>query len=230
MAHILIIEDELALAEILRDYLVADGYDVTLHSTGAGAAALILESRWDLVILDLMLPGENGLEICRRVRQANQVPIIMVTAKIEEIDRLLGLDAGADDYVCKPFSPREVVARVKSVLRRSAAHDPQPAPADQLRLDSGQLRLYYANHQADLTRVEFGLMEALLSRPLRIHSRENLMARAYDDHRIVSDRTIDSHITKLRKKLEQLTGGDPIRSIYGVGYRLEDQWSVSGSK
>ncbi|MBK8971348.1 MAG: response regulator [Hahellaceae bacterium] len=225
MPRILIIEDEVALAEILRDYLRAEGFEVSLRNTGDQAIAVIRETHWDLVILDRMLPGLDGLQICKEVRQFSQVPILMVTAKVEETDRLQGLEVGADDYICKPFSPREVVARVKTVLRRSAQPSPQSLSAqsnEKLHLDGGQLRLYYGETYTDLTRVEFGLIEALLSRPLRIHSRDALMNRAYDDHRVVSDRTIDSHITKLRKKMTALMGADPIRSIYGVGYRLEE--------
>lgn len=227
MPRILIIEDEVALAEILRDYLRAEGFEVSLRNTGDQAIAVIRETQWDLVILDRMLPGLDGLQICQQVRQFSQIPILMVTAKVEETDRLQGLEVGADDYICKPFSPREVVARVKTVLRRSAQPSPSPQSlsaqsTEKLHLDGGQLRLYYGETYTDLTRVEFGLIEALLSRPLRIHSRDALMNRAYDDHRVVSDRTIDSHITKLRKKMTALMGADPIRSIYGVGYRLEE--------
>lgn len=127
--HILIIEDETELAAIMRDYLVREGYQVSLENNGLFAVQSILQNNYDLVLLDLMLPGKDGITICREVRAENNVPIIMVTAKVEEIDRLLGLEMGADDYICKPFSPREVVARVKTVLRRLAPPAGKPAPA-----------------------------------------------------------------------------------------------------
>lgn len=214
---ILIVEDEPELAAILRDYLVREGFQVNIENSGLFAAKSILQQHYDLVLLDLMLPGKDGISICREVRAQSQVPIIMVTAKVEEIDRLIGLEVGADDYICKPFSPREVVARVKTVLRRLA-----PAPEVQgLHMDKGTLSVKFAGKECELTLVEWRILATLNSKVSRIFSREQLINHAYDDQRIVNDRTIDSHINKLRKKLVGLMGEDPIKSVYGAGYKLE---------
>jgi two-component system response regulator BaeR len=178
-----------------------------------------------LVLLDLMLPGSDGLDICRRVRAFSQVPIVMTTARVEEIDRLLGLELGADDYVCKPYSPREVVARVKAVLRRAQAEGGSPPTAGTapLWLDDDGLRVRAHGGTIQLTAVEYALLKTLVSAPGRIFSRARLMERIYDDHRVVSDRTIDSHVKKLRRRLAEILppGQELIHSVYGVGYRYE---------
>ncbi|MCP5324850.1 MAG: response regulator [Oceanospirillaceae bacterium] len=215
--HILIIEDETELAAIMRDYLVREGYQVSLENNGLFAVQSILQNNYDLVLLDLMLPGKDGITICREVRAENNVPIIMVTAKVEEIDRLLGLEMGADDYICKPFSPREVVARVKTVLRRLAPQQENP----RLHMDKDRLTVLFAGKECELTLVEWRILATLNSKVSRIFSRDQLINHAYDDQRVVNDRTIDSHINKLRKKLVGLIGEDPIKSVYGVGYKLE---------
>jgi two-component system response regulator BaeR len=167
-----------------------------------------------------MLPGKDGMDICKEIRSFSNVPIIMVTARIEEIDRLLGLELGADDYICKPFSPREVVARVKAVLRRSGGQTTLRTKG--LLLEEASLQASWNGRKLDLTSVEFKLLQHLAAHPGRIFSREQLMDRIYADRRIVSDRTIDSHIKKLRKKIETASPGeDLIRSVYGVGYKFE---------
>ena len=176
-----------------------------------------------LILLDLMLPGRDGLALCRDLRAFSEVPIIMTTARVEEIDRLLGLELGADDYVCKPYSPREVVARVKAVLRRqtpTALPDP-----GLLRLDPETLRVQAPDgRRVELTAVEFALLKTLHAAPGRIFPRDRLIDRIYHDGRIVSDRTIDSHIKKLRRRLaELLPGRELIHSVYGVGYRFEER-------
>ncbi|MCP4232096.1 MAG: response regulator, partial [Aestuariibacter sp.] len=169
-----------------------------------------------LVLLDLMLPGLDGLTICRELRKDSNVPVIMITARVEEIDRLLGLEIGADDYVCKPFSPREVVARIKSLLRRSEAG---PGIATELTLDDASFRVSYKQSCIELTVVEFKLLKTLTGQPGRIFSRDLLMSQIYPDNRIVSDRTIDSHIKKLRKKLASIGLQEgAVYSIYGAGY------------
>ena len=174
-----------------------------------------------LILLDVMLPGRDGMSICRDLRQFTDVPIIMVTARIEEVDRLLGLDLGADDYICKPFSPRELVARVKAVLRRlDRAAEPSAVP--RLIVDEQRHEARLDGCTLDLTPVEFRLLNALRSEPGRIFSRDKLLASLYVDHRVVTDRTVDSHVKNLRRKLTDASAGeDLIRSIYGVGYRLE---------
>jgi two-component system response regulator BaeR len=220
---ILIVEDEPKIAALLRDYLAAAHYRVSVRDTGFDTAQWIAEHRPDAVLLDLMLPGVDGLAVCRSVRasadpRAARVPILMLTARVEEIDRLLGLELGADDYICKPFSPREVVARVKAVLRRAATVDaPPPLPIE---LDEDRFEARVRGEPLILTPVEFRLLRKLSAQPGRVYSRQQLMDALYSDHRIVSDRTVDSHVKNLRRKLADL-GVDPITSIYGLGYRFE---------
>ena len=217
---IMIVEDEEKLASLLGDYLKQSGFDSIWISDGELVLPRVRERLPDLILLDLMLPGRDGLEICKEIRSFSTVPIIMITARVEEIDRLLGLELGADDYICKPFSPREVVARVKTVLRRSSEH--QAPPTGELALDADKYRALLKGKDLDLTAVEFKLLHFLYQNPGRIYSRSQLMDRIYSDQRIVSDRTIDSHIKKLRRKISCL---DPeaelIHSIYGVGYKYE---------
>jgi two-component system response regulator BaeR len=180
----------------------------------------------DLIVLDLMLPGRDGLDICRELRSFSSVPIIIITARIEEIDRLLGLELGADDYICKPFSPREMVARVKAVLRRQQTQSID-ALVSPLKLDPHSFRVLAEGHEVELTTVEFQLFQALHQQPGRIFSRSKLMDLIYQDQRIVSDRTIDSHIKKLRKKLADLIPDQElIHSVYGAGYRYDPQERV----
>jgi len=219
MQRILIVDDEARLASILADYLHAAGFASHWLDEGSGVASWVRLERPDLILLDLMLPGRDGMEICKDIRAFTTVPIVMVTARIEEIDRLLGLELGADDYICKPFSPREVVARVKAVLRRAAG----PLPPDPgLVLDPPTMRATLDGRNLDLTAVEFNLLAFLVARPCQIYSRDRLMERIYADQRVVNDRTIDSHIKKLRRKMEQVRPGcDLIRSVYGVGYKYE---------
>ena len=217
--NILIVEDETDLGEILRDYLRAENFTSELVGDGLSALEKIRSSHWDLILLDLMLPKLDGLSLCREVRKHSQVPIIMTTAKVEEIDRLLGLEVGADDYICKPFSPREVVARVKAVLRRSQTGS---APETELlQLDKDALCARYQQQSVELTAIEFRILETLFQHKHKVVSRAQLQQHAYTDHRVVSDRTMDSHITKLRKKLQQIHPQDLIHSVYGVGYRLQ---------
>jgi len=172
-------------------------------------------------VLDLMLPNRDGLDICRELRQFSQVPVVMLTARVEEIDRLLGLELGADDYICKPFSPREVVARIKAILRRAGAAANGPASQEALKMDPGAHSATLDGQALDLTPVEFRLLHALASAPGQIFSRDRLLDHLYDDHRVVTDRTVDSHVKNLRRKLEAVREGETIRSIYGVGYRLD---------
>ena len=224
---ILIVEDEEKLSGLLADYLGAAGYDTHQIAEGTQVADWVRLREPALVLLDLMLPGRDGLEVCRDIRAFSPVPIIMTTARLEEVDRLLGLELGADDYVCKPYSPREVVARVKAVLRRAGTREGSQSARLSLHRDS--LRVTAGRHGVELTAVEFALLETLHSAPGRIYSRDRLMERIYSDHRIVSDRTIDSHIKKLRRKLEDLVPDlDLIHSVYGVGYRYEEREREAG--
>lgn len=217
---VLIVEDEEKLARLLADYLEQSGYQVACLGDGDLVLPWVRAHSPDLVLLDLMLPNRDGLSICREIRSFSELPIIMITARVEEIDRLLGLELGADDYVCKPFSPREVVARVRSVLRRTGPQ--QPAPVTGLLLDGQRYRASLNGRDLDLTAVEFNLLQLLYSAPGRIYSRSQLMDRIYPDERVVSDRTIDSHIKKLRKKIAAVAPDEElIHSLYGVGYKFE---------
>ena len=222
-AQILIVEDEPKLASLESDYLIQSGYKTTIIANGLEVVPFVKATPPDLILLDLMLPGKDGMDICKEVRQFSNIPIIMITARVEEIDRLLGLELGADDYICKPFSPREVVARVKAVLRRFQPQNPNQAIETVLvSLDEDRYKALVNNIEVSLTAVEFQLLSKLLSEPGRIYSREQLMDHIYNDHRVVSDRTIDSHIKKIRKKVsEALPDQDLIHSVYGVGYKFE---------
>lgn len=218
---VLVVEDEEKLARLLVDYLQQSGFVTLVLADGAEVVALVRQQSPDLILLDIMLPGKDGLEICREIRTFSSVPIIMITARIEEIDRLLGLELGADDYICKPFSPREVVARVKAVLRRS---DKEAAiRVTGLQLDKARYKATLDGTELDLTAVEFKLLQFLAATPGRIYNRQQLMDRIYPDERIVSDRTIDSHIKKLRKKIADVSAAtELIHSVYGVGYKFEE--------
>jgi two-component system response regulator BaeR len=216
MSRILIVEDEPKLAALEADYLRSAGYDAHVIGNGAEVVAWVRANAPDLILLDLMLPGRDGLEVCRELRTFSDVPIVMVTARVEEIDRLIGLDLGADDYVCKPFSVRELVARVRAILRRGRA------PAAGLVLDEEKHLAQLDGRALDLTPVEFRLLGMLASAPGRVFSRGSLLDGLYEDHRVVTDRTVDAHIKNLRRKLEAARPGEElVRSIYGVGYKLE---------
>ncbi|MDZ5111402.1 response regulator [Pseudomonas putida] len=218
MSQILLVEDEPKLAALVGDYLRAGGYLVDHLAEGLAVIPAIRLGQYDLILLDLMLPGRDGLDICRELRGFSQIPLIMMTARVDEIDRLLGLELGADDYICKPFSPRELVARVKAVLRRSV----QQSPNQGLELDARSFVARYKGVALDLTPVEFRMLAALAARPGQVLSRDQLMNHIYQDHRVVADRTVDSHVKNLRRKLSGvMPGHDPLRSVYGVGYSLE---------
>jgi two-component system response regulator BaeR len=217
-AHVLIVEDEPKIAALLQDYLAASDYLVSVLARGDGAVEWVREHAPDVVLLDLMLPGADGLAICRGVRAFSNVPILMITARVEEIDRLLGLELGADDYICKPFSPREVVARVRAVLRRISASAIGDSPP--IVLDEERFEARVRGRALVLTPVEFRLLRKLAAQPGRVFSRAHLIDALYVDHRVVSDRTVDSHVKNLRRKLAE-SGVDPIDSVYGVGYRFE---------
>ncbi len=220
-ARILIVEDEEKLALLLSDYLSQAGFSPYCLYNGLEAVAWVKENKPDLIILDLMLPGRDGLEVCKEIRRSSDVPIIMLTARVQEIDRVLGLEIGADDYVCKPYSPREVVARVKAVLRR--LHSPRVENCPGLLLDEPCYKATFNGFDLGLTVVEFKLLSILQNNCGRIFSRDQLMEKIYPDRRIVSDRTIDSHIKNLRKKISSVSPGQElVRSIYGIGYKFEN--------
>ena len=218
--RVLIVEDEVKLAGLLRDYLVQEGFEVTVLHRGDEVEPWVGAHEVDVVLLDLMLPGKSGLEVCKALRAASDVAVIMVTARIDEIDRLLGLELGADDYICKPFSPREVVARVKAVLRR-AKRGERAAEAG-VKLDEAGYRATIGGKDLNLTAVEFQLLKVLADHPGRIYTRDQLMDAMYRDERVVADRTVDSHIKKIRKKISTaLPDREIVHSVYGLGYKYE---------
>lgn len=218
--HICVVEDEQKIAHILRDYLVRAGYRVSCIDRGDLALEAVKNDIPALVLLDLMLPGMDGVELCREIRKTSDVPIIMVTARVEDVDRLIGLEVGADDYVCKPFNPREVVARVRAVLRRAR---PQATPR---RLHAGPFVLDEDTHcvtvsgkDLDLTPNEFGLLKTLMAHPDRVFQRQELLDRVQGYRYEGYDRTIDTHVKNLRRKIAAHLGGrEVIRTVYGVGY------------
>lgn len=220
-ARVMVIEDEAKIAALLRDYLHNAGYQTRLCADGTAAVQETLSWPADLVLLDVNLPGKDGYAICRELRAGSDLPIIMLTARVEEIDRVLGLELGADDYVCKPFSPREVLARVKAQLRRSQRAPCEINAATPLRLDDRRHEARLGDQALPLTPVEYRLLKILSVQPGSVLSRARLIAAAYDDHRVVSERTIDSHLKNLRRKLQQAGAtGDVIEGVYGVGYKL----------
>jgi two-component system response regulator BaeR len=218
--RILIVEDEEKLAGLLRDYLAQEGYEASVLHRGDQVEDWVHSHPTDLVLLDLMLPGKSGLDVCKALRASTDVSIIMVTARVDEVDRLLGLELGADDYICKPFSPREVVARVKAVLRRTRRG--AGAPESSLRLDDAAFRATLGGRDLGLTAIEYQLLKVLSAHPGRIYTRDQLIDAMYRDERVVSDRTVDSHIKKIRRKIAALDPGrELIHSLYGVGYKYE---------
>jgi two-component system response regulator BaeR len=223
-SHILIVEDDAKIADMMANYLHMHGYSTEIADDGLKAMARMRSSDVapDLLLLDLMLPGLDGLEVCQQVRTFSAVPIIMLTARVDEIDRLLGLETGADDYICKPFSPREVVARIKAHLRRATGQLVSTPPANGWQVDEPGMRVSFAGAALPLTPVEFRLFSLLHAHPGQVFGRARLLDAAHLDVRDVSDRAIDSHIKNLRKKLDAARPeGSSIVSVYGVGYRYE---------
>ncbi|KGJ86606.1 response regulator [Colwellia psychrerythraea] len=227
MSHILIVEDEEKIASLLADYLTKAGYQTTTMYEGTEVVSTVKNNHFDLILLDLMLPGKDGLAICREIQEFSNIAMIMVTARVDEIDRLLGLELGADDYICKPFSPREVVARVKTILKRvnpslrSSNHTSIAEPTATLELNSENYQATINQQPVELTAIEFNLLNILARAPGRIYSRSQLIDQVYQDNRIVSERTIDSHIKKLRKKLNAIeSDNELVQSVYSVGYKL----------
>jgi len=222
---VLVVEDEEALAGVIGDYLRRESMEPILVHDGARAMGAFLRDKPDLIILDLSLPGVDGLTICREVRSVSDVPIIIVSAKVDEIDRLIGLELGADDYICKPFSVRELITRVKVVLRRldrrDAAKLAEPA-VTRLVLDEEKWLAFVDGASLNLTRREFRLLATMQRKPGRVFSREQLLASAFPDDADVFERVVDSHIKNIRLKIREIAPDfDPIRSVYGVGYAFD---------
>jgi two-component system OmpR family response regulator len=225
--HVLIVDDEKRIREVVEYALEKDGYRVSSVADGLEALAAVERDPPDLVVLDVMLPGLDGLSVCRKIRSQRPTPILFLSARADEVDRIVGLELGGDDYLVKPFSPRELVARVRAVLRRFEAAGGAPAPATRP-LRNGQLSLDLERHEAtfrgqqvQLTATEFAVLAALLERPGVVLSRAQLLQRAYADDLHVTERTLDSHVRRIRAKFRGL-GGDPIATVHGVGYKASD--------
>lgn len=248
---ILLVEDEPKLARVLLEYLESAGFEARWVDNGLEVMPLVREWEPSLVLLDLMLPGRDGLDVCRDIRAHAPIPVIMITARTEEIDRLLGLELGADDYICKPYSPREVIARTRAVLRRTQAghqardiqasrvgmtavsgqtgQGSQDDPVQQggrqhgLHIDRDTWRASLDGAALDLTPAEFRLLDLMAGQPGRIFSRDQLLDGLYEDRRVVTDRTVDTHIKNIRRKFAAVRPGhELIRSVYGVGYSLQE--------
>ena len=219
-SRVLVVEDDPKIAALLLSYLRDEGLDATSAHDGHEALRLIQQQTPDAVVLDWMLPGMDGIALCQAVRAFSDVPILMLTARVDELDRLLGLNTGADDYVCKPFAPREVVARVRALLRRSRGL--LKATPSLWSVDETSFRIRWRGEWLNLTRIEFMMLRLLLSRPGRVYSRAQLLATVHDSQRDISDRAIDTHVKNLRKKIQAVEADcDCIASVYGVGYRFD---------
>lgn len=228
MRQVLVVDDEARILEVVQYALEREGYRVSSVDDGSKAVDALARGAFDLVVLDVMLPGLDGLEVCRRVRATSKVPILFLSARSDEIDRVLGLELGGDDYLVKPFSPRELVARVKAVLRRAEASGAEPEPKRR-KLTHGRITIDPERHEVawgtalvDLTPTEFGLLSALLARPGVVLSRGQLMQRAYSYDNLVTERTIDTHVRRIRAKFRALGADDPIATVHGVGYKAVD--------
>ena len=218
--HILHVEDELAIASMVKKHLRQSGFDVSHIDHGDQVITWVKQHKPDLILLDVTLPGRDGWVLCGEIRQFSNLPIIMLTDKVTEEERLLGLEMGADDYICRPFSVKEMVMRVKVVLRRF--NQCQSCTPAGLFLNEDLYCVCVNNHQVALTAIEFNMIKLLVSKPNCIFSRTQIMNAMYTDFRINSERTVDSHILKLRKKLAALKlPKPPIRAVYGVGFKYE---------
>ena len=216
---VVVVEDDLEIADILQKYLQAAELEVKHFADGAGVVKWVKQYQPAVMLLDIDLPTKQGTDVCREVRQFSDLPIIMTTAKVEEVDRLIGLEIGADDYVCKPYSVKELVARVKVQLRRL---NQQAQNNTMLQVDPEAFCVGYQGQSVELTAIEFKLFYLLYSHPNRIYSRGQIMDLVYQDYRDVSERTVDSHIRNVRSKLARFSlQSDIIRSIYGAGYKFE---------
>lgn len=222
--HILVIEDEVKIAELIEKYLYLEGFKTSLIHDGNCALDAVNELNPDLIILDIMLPGTNGIELCSKIRQFSDVPIIMLTARVEEIDHLIGFDVGADDYVTKPFKPKELMARVKAILkrRRMPSSKPSTFTAGNIIVDPSEYKVLVKNEELKLTINEFSLLKILIASPNKVFSRQDLLTMTQGKYFESYERSIDSHIKNLRKKLTQADPGSHyIESIYGVGYKFK---------
>lgn len=228
MPRILVVDDDPHIREVLRFALDKAGHVIDEAADGDAALARFDAAKPDLVVLDIGLPESDGFEVCRSLRRRSEVPVLFLSSRDDELDRVLGLEIGGDDYVVKPFSPRELVARVKRILLRVRRDAPEAVGTPAREIEHGALRLDLDRHcctwegaAVPLTVKEFGLLVSLCGMPGKVYTRDELVERAYGAGHCITDRTIDSHIRRIRAKLRQ-AGGDPIETIYGLGYRLRE--------
>ena len=228
---VLIVEDEPGIADTLQYALATDGFEPHWVATGAAALERQREAPADLVILDVGLPDLNGFEVFRRLREGSDVPVVFLTARADEIDRVVGLELGADDYVAKPFSPRELVARLRVILRRSArvgSSAPAPTPVVPFQVDEGRRQIRYYGHPLELSRYEYGLLKTLVERPGHVYRRDVLLDKVWDERSESLDRTVDAHVKTLRAKLKAVAPQlEPIRTHRGSGYALAEDLPAS---
>ena len=223
--RILVVDDDPRLREVVRYALSREGFEIEEAGDGHAALAACEARLPDLVVLDVVMPELDGIEVCRRIRQRSKVPILFLSSRGEEVDRVLGLELGGDDYVTKPFSPRELVSRVKAVLRRSGEEPETSTGTLQLgdvRLDPHEVRVFAGKTELELTATEFRLLQVLMTKPGRVYTRDELMTRGYEGTHFVSGRTLDSHIRRIRKKFKD-TGRDPIETVHGMGFRMRKE-------
>jgi len=225
MASILVADDDGHVREVVRYALQKAGHAVIEAADGDEALRIASDQPIDLLVLDIVMPGPDGLEVCRRLRAASELPILFLTSRDDEVDRVLGLELGGDDYLTKPFSPRELVARVKAVLRRVDRRPPERKEVlrhGELVVDPVRHRCSFGEREVELTVTEFALLKTMLGRPGKVYSRGELVDRAYGHDHHITERTIDSHIRRVRKKLGEAGAGDPIETVHGVGYRVRE--------
>jgi two-component system catabolic regulation response regulator CreB len=223
---ILIVEDEPAIAENIKFALETEGFETVWHDSGEKVLSLLSEGSIHLIVLDIGLPDVNGMDLCRDIRKSYTLPIIFLTARSDEIDRIVGLEIGADDYMSKPFSPRELAARVKAVLRRtndSKGKGSEVNLSSAFKVDESRFQITYVGQPLDLSRYEYKILEILIKRPGHVFSRDNLMEKVWDEPEMSMDRTVDAHIKNIRKKLKEINPGiDPIVTHRSIGYSLKE--------
>ena len=225
MANVLVVDDDGHIREVVRFALEKSGYAVEEAADGAAALEAFSHRPFDVVVLDIIMPELDGIEVWRRLRQVSRVPILFLSSRDEEIDRILGLEIGADDYLTKPFSPRELTARVKALWRRTMPHEKQPTQTPKrgpLCMDIERHQCFWQTTEILLTVTEFAILRTLLNTPGKVFTRDELVDRAYGHGHVITERTVDSHVRRIRKKISD-HGGDPVETVYGMGYRLREE-------
>jgi two-component system catabolic regulation response regulator CreB len=221
--RILIVEDEPAIVDNIQYALETDGFETICFSSGIKALEFLNNKEVDLIVLDIGLPDINGFELCKDIRKKSNTPVLFLTARTDEVDRVVGLEIGADDYVTKPFSPRELTARIKAILRRTGAANQKPSSTGVFRVDESRRRITYLGKTLDLSRYEFNILKTFIRRPGHVFSRDRLMDMAWEEPEASLDRTVDAHIKNIRAKMRAVEpGSDPILTHRGIGYSLRE--------